>query len=339
MAFEGIVERGISEGMQRCWAEIERLEGLRTMYGPDEEIERELRTRRAELAEWRQIAARPTESVTALDELAHEARDETSAPKGATRYPLPHAELVAARVESLRRLNDAQLKDTLDRLCSAVHPHAAKKIDYEEARPWIFGCHSVMTERGSLAPVVRPVARLPGFLSRADLTGVYRLMLNDRQIFDLEYANKHKLGKPKRRWETLLRSEGFQRDLAAEFVSTVGKTDHKIAATRLRDDEQMALCAIRSDAVRKRWERLVRDADGLEDYLEGQRAIGACKIAKEGVQLWRQEYIALEIAGGSPGGASLVLERLYGRTKPANQLANRKIDLKRTMAGMTKVAA
>ncbi|HTP26249.1 MAG TPA: hypothetical protein VMK12_11385 [Anaeromyxobacteraceae bacterium] len=332
------MDAGIREGIQRCLAEIERLEGLRNICGPDPEIESALGARKEELARWREIAAQPRESFTSRDKAAmRDAHDDAPAPTSC--YPLPDLPSVEAQIESLGGLNNANLRAVLDELCSAVHPRAETRIEYDEARPRIFAAHSLMTWRNSLAPAVRPMARLPGFLRRADLVGVYRLMLNDRQMFDLEYAHKHKLGKPKRRWETLLRSEAFNRDLAAEFVSTVGKTEHKLDAAHFREDEQMTLCAIRTDAVRKRWERLEHDADALEDYLEAQRAFGACKIAKEDVQLWREEYIALEIAGGSPGGASVVLKRIYGRARPANQLANRKIDLKRKMLSMTKAAA
>jgi hypothetical protein len=81
--------------------------------------------------------------------------------------------------------------------------------------------------------------------------------------------------------------------------------------------------------VRKRWERLQANADHLENSLRGVAGISGSKVPDSHVPRWCEEYVGLVIAKGSPAIASRVLTRLYGRTRQANQLANRKLDLAR----------
>ena len=242
--------------------------------------------------------------------------------------PLPDSGPLERAIATVRLKGSRELRDNLAKLVGALHPHAVKKKSHDEVRRWIWAINAVLTERDEIAPCVRAQPSLGGFVPPSSMTEMQTLMLNDRQMFDLQFAHKHRLGKPKRKWEALLRSEPFDLVLAATFIKKVGSPDKKVDALRLRDDEQMLLAAIRSEKIRKRWKRLEEDADRLADQLQAAIATRASRMTKTDCDLWREEYVALVLADGRPAQAAVLLRRLYARSKPANQLANRKADLR-----------
>lgn len=242
-------------------------------------------------------------------------------------FSIPDAAALAAAVASVRHKDSQQLRNMLEKIAGSLHPHAPTKKAHAEVRRWIWAINAMLTERDQIAPCVRAQPKLGVFVKPADFSDEQKVMLNDRQMFDLEYAHKHRWGKPTKKWEPLLRSDTFDPFLAARFIKTVGSPDKKIDALGLRDDEEMQLAVIRSEKVRKRWERIEKEAEGLEDELRGVGMMGTSKVPESHVTLWREEYIVLVVAKGSPAKAARLLQRFYGRMKPANQLANRKRDL------------
>jgi hypothetical protein len=241
---------------------------------------------------------------------------------------LPDEASLAAALVTVRDRDSRTLRAQLAKIMGALHVHATVKKHHAEVRKWIWAINTVMTERDEVAPCVRAQPKLGVFFRRpADMSEEQKLMLNDRQIFDLQFLHKHRWGKPVKKWHALLRSDPFDPVLAAHFVKTVGTIENKVKALGLREEEQMQLAALRAEKIRKRWERLDKEVDRLGDELRGVAGMAPSKVPPEHVELWAEEYIALVIAKGSPAAASRLLPRLFARTRPANQLANRKGDL------------
>lgn len=330
---------------------IDAYRAILAMDGPNVEIEQILLNDRAMRVAWKQVnqstprrdpspasARTPTDSMPVVSRTAATSGPEeyspvfshpvAAPPATSTAMPLPDAASLVRANCAVRHRASPELREVLSKLVGALHPHATKRKSHDELRKWIWAINAVMTERDEAAPCVRPQPRMGRVVSPSAMTASEKLMLNDRQMFDLEFAHRHRLGGPKPKWEALLRSEAFNPALAAIFIKTVGGPDKKIDALGLRDDEQMLLAAIRSEKVRKRWERIETDAERLVAHLRAAVAKGASRVAEADIRRWREDYIALVAAEGRPARASVLLRRFFGREKPANQLANRKGDLR-----------
>jgi hypothetical protein len=326
--------------------EVEAYNLMLLMDGPDDDIKEILEKDRADRLAWKYVASRlkasascsapplPNLSIQTLPVAQFEKLPleigATTEPKtsSATALPLPEVTSLQRAIATVSNKGSRELRDVLSTLTRALHPQAAKRKPHKDVRKWIWAINTVLTQRDEGMPCARSqpkLGRAP--VKSSAMTDGEKLMLNDRQMFDLEFAHKNQLGNPKRRWETLLRSEQFDPGLAAKFITTVGGPDKKVDALGLRDDEQMQLAAIRSEAVRKRWERTQKEAGRLVDVLRAAAAAGRSKISEAEILTWREDYVALVVAKGSPSAASVLLRRLFAREKPANQLSNRKADL------------
>lgn len=239
-------------------------------------------------------------------------------------YPIPAATEVMCIVDSLQTRDTRELLADLAQVCDEVR--ALGESAYPGIRSRVWAINRVLTNRGETAPCTRPFARLP-FVPPASMSDIHKTVLNDRKMFDLEYLRRQRWGKPKPKWTSLLRAPEFDAERGATLIGTVGAAANLIDALGLRDEEQMHLAAIRDDKVRKRWERIEAIADRLEDSLRGVAGLRVSKVRDEDVPRWREEFIALTLAKGSPSDASRLMLRLYGRARPASQLANRKRDL------------
>jgi hypothetical protein len=244
-------------------------------------------------------------------------------------FPLVAPELLARAITALGEKSRDELFFELETVAGAVHPHAATPMEYMDVRHRIWALNGVMTEQDNAAPCIRPKASFGRLVSPRAMTDVQRLMLNDRQMFDLQFLHRNAMGRPNRKWSRILAAEAFDPVLASMFIKTVGKPEAKVEALGLREDEQMLLGAIRVDKIRKRLERLEAEAACLGDRLRSDIVKGASRIAEGDIALWQQEFVALSIAEGRPGRAAALLRRLYGRARAAAHLANRKADLTR----------
>ncbi len=106
----------------------------------------------------------------------------------------------------------------------------------------------------------------------------------------------------------------------------------------MSEDAQFACMALCSDRVKKRRESVLQRAEILEAKLVARASRKGSRLDLGGISSWKQDFIALVMAEGSPSEAAQTFRILFGVPSDLRYMANRKRGLDKIGVPVTGAA-
>ena len=234
-------------------------------------------------------------------------------------YHFPHKQALLQWnwVLKVHLRTEDRLLEVLEKLSFWRDPKTGRVLPYSVVRDLICAINLRLNLLNAIAPGLRPNRRPPA-PREGRYTADDTLLVNDRQVIDLEWLRARVPVLPKPKHRAMFGHVDLDWTAASRFVSTVGSIDDKTEDLGLSEDAQLGCMALCTDRVKKRREAAMERTLLLTRQLAARAVRTTSRADLRSIPRKGRVFVALQLAGGSPKAAATLYNLYFEEDPPAD---------------------